>query len=548
MIKNSIFSKLLTLFLGLFITTGTMAYPSLDDLLNESSKEDQIIDSYIDETRKELVEEKIPAKVVSKKNDKVVEFIKKDSVDGKETLKEFNSIKPVDNDLVRFFIKYYSTVGRAFLKRSINRMKIYFPLVKKHLIKNNLPLELSVLAIVESGYNPEALSHKVARGMWQLMPLTGKIYNLKIGNYIDERMDIDKSTEAAILYLKSLGEMFNKNWDLVIASYNGGGGYISSLIRKHKKTDFWKLCKISGFWSETLEFVPRFYAILHILKNAEKYNFTLPGLDHSVGFEKVTVPKNVQLKTIAKSSSIPLAIINKLNPHFKKCIALENCNLFVPKTMGNMVVRKIRTNLRFKSIVLNKEPTHRVKHKKRYRIIYYKIRRGDSISKIAKKFRISSSLIYKYNRIKKYRRLSIGKVIKVLKPISNRKIIAKKRRKRNVRKKFNIKLKKQPVLKHIVKSGDTLFRIAKRYRVSPKKIIRYNRLANPKRIFRGMVLKIPVKKNSKKGIVIYRVKKGDTLFRIARKFNTSIKIIMKFNRLKSRKTIAAGKILKIPRI
>lgn len=100
----------------------------------------------------------------------------------------------------------------------------------------------------------------------------------KINGIVDERMDVEKSTRAALLFLKSLAETFNNNWDLVIASYNGGGGYISSQIRSQKESNFWKICQISGFKNETLEFVPRFYAVLHILKNPEKYNLQAPNL------------------------------------------------------------------------------------------------------------------------------------------------------------------------------------------------------------------------------------------------------------------------------
>ncbi len=563
--------KTFYLFLLIFFTLQSKTifsyhFPSLDEVLSEESNDERIINNYIKETKKNLTAKTKTIKVYkqlqqedlqdqnNKKDLENITIYNQNSESSNWPFIRFNSIKHVNHDLVRFFIKYYSTVGKAFLNNSLKRMKVYFPVVKKFLKKHNLPLEFSVLPIVESGYNPIALSHKGARGMWQLMPLTGRIYSLNISNAIDERMDILKSTESAILYIKSLSEMFNKNWDLVIAGYNGGGGYISSMIRKHKKTSFWKLCKISGFKSETLEFVPRFYAILHILKNPDIYGIENNSVFSNISFEHISIKYPVPFSKISSITSIPMQVLKDLNPHLLKKHAVDGARLYVPRKMGTMTLSKINTNINYKKYILAKKAEKSKKTNVKLKMIRYRIRRGDTIYKVSKRFSVSVKNIVKFNRLKRKKYLYKGLILKI--PIYTSKRIKRKSIVRNVKhykksvyknKRKNLKIKRRNIVKHIVRKGETLYRIAKRYQVSAKKIININRILNPKRIFKGMVLRIPLKKKKgNKSFVYYKVRKGDTLYKISKKFKVSVIKIINFNQISNKKYIVAGIILKIP--
>jgi membrane-bound lytic murein transglycosylase D len=412
-------------------------------------------------------------------------------------------------------------------------MQEYFPIVKKYAEEIGLPLEVAVFGIIESGYVADALSHKGARGIWQLMPLTAKIYDLRMNSYIDERMDVEKSTRAAFLYIKSLSEMFNKNWALILASYNGGGGYISNQIRKHKESDFWKLCQITGFKSETLEFVPRFYAVLHILKNPSAYQLEFPKFNSKIRFDRIKVPRNLKFSLLSKYTSIPEHILEELNPHLKKSIALKNSHLFVPSNMGKMVKSKIKAYWKQKRYVANKKQARR----SRYKIVRYRIKTQDTLSEIARRYGTSTSKILRYNRgrIKSASRIYKGMVIRV-----------------PVKKGYQVKKRRNRTIVYTVKNGDTLYKIARQYQVSVETLKQANSLRNHV-IYKGQTIRIPLSRTGysrathrkKKSWTVYRVKSGDTLSGIARKYRVSVREIKKKNGL-SGNMIRKGQEIRIP--
>ncbi len=150
-------------------------------------------------------------------------------------------------------------------------MKKYLYFIKKYAKKYSLPIEICILGIIESGFNKNAISKSGAVGIWQIMSETAKIVGLKS----EERVNPDKSTHAAFLHLKNLIRLFNQNWPLTLAAYNGGGAYIKKLVKVNNEKNFWKLCLIKGFKKETKDYVPKFYALLHIIKNHSKYDIKL---------------------------------------------------------------------------------------------------------------------------------------------------------------------------------------------------------------------------------------------------------------------------------
>lgn len=564
---NSIFKSIFILLtIIMFSNTALFAksYPKLNEFLEDYSQEEKVIDRYIQEIRSDLNKDCEPSNKLSNNNKKSLIKNKKNEICKTTAVRfakeVFTQINEVDNKLVRFFIQYYTTVGRAFLIRSFKRLERYYPLIEKYADKYGLPKEVAILGIIESGYVPHALSSKGARGIWQLMPLTAKIYGIRINSYLDERMDIEKSTRSSFLFLKSLSDMFNGNWELMIAGYNGGGGYISSQIRKHKENNFWKLCRISGFKSETLEFVPRFYAVLHIIKNAKKYGLEEPLFEKKVFFTKVKTNKTFSLKSLSKATGIPKEVLTELNPHFRKKIVLNKTNLYIPKTLKNGVLGKIRIlkhintqlasnakhNYSGKKVRKTSHRKERARHiakrkRKNYYIARYKVKRGDTISGIARRYGVSSSTILSYNNIRNPRRIYRGRVLRIPVKQNRRKEITRLNYPRKT-----IYSNSSSVLYYRVKNGDTLYSLAKKYSMSVNKLKRQNNLRSST-IYKGQKLKIVINKRVRVKMVVYKTKRGDSLYHLARKFNTSAKKIATYNQSINRKSrLIAGQIIYIP--
>lgn len=522
--------------------------PALEDLLDDTPKEEKIIEHYIKETSQTIFEEE-------NVRDSIFNHLAK-----KEKgifLGQEEGICVPQHDLINFFIQYYTTVGRPYLTRSIKQMEIYYPIVEKYIKEIDLPRELAVLGIIESGYNPQALSHKGAMGIWQLMPLTAKIYGLKINGIVDERMDVEKSTRAALLFLKSLAETFNNNWDLVIASYNGGGGYISSQIRKQKESNFWKICQISGFKNETLEFVPRFYAVLHILKNPEKYNLQAPNLSNVLTFENLKIAKTITLKDINQITSIPEYLLKELNPHLKKGVALPSANLFVPRNMGRMVSERINRHrgivvVKDQGVVIQKRKPAPIVRRKTpsKRIVFHKVKRGDTLYKIAAKHKANVAEIKRLNKIKNTNHIKLGSNLRIpVKTTAPTRKVAQRTPRKPVKKASAYKKTtntKSRVILYQVKRGDTLGKIANQYKVSINDLKKWNNLKNKSTILLGEKLRIYANQPAP-ATLTYTVKKGDTLYSLAKRFNTTIQTILTYNNLKSGNHLLVGKRIVIPK-
>lgn len=533
-----------------------------NDILDDKSNQDKIIDNYIKDIKRELSpnqqeKEIISDKILSGSNIEIksiqVESLNIEDQDESNRIRNFNKIEPVDNEMVKFFVQYYTTAGREYLIRSLERMETYYPVVEKYLKKYGLPLEVSLLIIVESGYMPKALSTKGALGLWQLMPLTAKIYGLKINQYVDERMDVEKSSFAATRYIRDLIETFNGNWELVLASYNGGGGYINSQIRKQKENDFWKLCKASGFKSETLEYVPRFYALLNILKNPEKYDIKAPFLSSKTSFETIVNAKNLSFKSISEYTGVLENTLRELNPHFKEDIALKNCNLFVPSSMSNLVAGRLNRNVREERIAIrfagqnDNEVTYSNKPKKKQTANVYKhiVQSKETLSQIAKRYHTTAYKIKKYNNVKK-----INKGMVLMIPVYQSSYSSQVKKNSAGLSVNTSNYNKSKVTVHKVKSGDTLMSIARKYNLNVQDIRQMNNIKGDV-IKKGQMIQVrsaggASSSGTKKSIVSYRVKKGDTLYSLSKRFNIEIARLVSYNKIGSNQLVT-GKTILIPR-
>ncbi len=216
------------------------------------------------------------------------------------------------NDKTHAFINYFVVKDRDYTKMVMRRKDVYFPLFEKYFEKYNLPDELKYLSVIESGLNPKAVSRARAVGLWQFMAGTGKYFSLKHDWYLDDRMDPDKSTEAACRYLSQLYSMFH-DWELALAAYNSGPGTVRKAIRRSGyKKSFWEVYPYLP--RETRAYVPQYVAIIYAMNHAAEHNIVEPAREVLMPHDTLQVKKFLHFETFAKLTGTCLEDLQKLNP------------------------------------------------------------------------------------------------------------------------------------------------------------------------------------------------------------------------------------------
>ncbi len=438
---------------------------------------------------------------------------------------QHNEIPVVLNDHVRAEINRLTGREKNFFKIAYKRSGKYRPMIVRELKKAGLPVELSWLPLIESGYRVNALSPARALGLWQFIPSTGYKFGLKRSRYVDERLDPEKATHAAISYLKELHKIFG-DWATVLAAYNCGEGRVLKVIRAQNVNyldNFWDLYQ--KLPRETARYVPRFLATLHIVKNLDKYGLNDLELCEVTEYETAVVNKRLRLKNIARTLGIPTDTLRELNPELRyQILPGNNYELRVPRGMKKTLVAR-----------LDKIPE--TKNSPGYpKVVYHKVRRGDTISTIARKYGSSIRAIAKANNLNRRYLIVAGKVLKV--PTA-----------KSYRKKYQSGPRKIPA-KHVVKSGDSLWILARRYNTTTKAIQRLNNLRTT-RLHIGQKLRIPGAKGSEKKAVAkenknlkkYYVKRGDAPVKIAKKHHMSLQRFLKLNQLQKWSKIYPGQTL-----
>jgi membrane-bound lytic murein transglycosylase D len=222
------------------------------------------------------------------------------------------------NSKVNYFINFFQHKGHGFFAKWLSRSERYIPIMKEILRKEGMPEDLVYLAMIESGFTPHAVSVANAVGPWQFISGTGKRYDLKINDWIDERRDPIKSTVAAALYLKELYALFNNDWYLAAAGYNAGENKILRAINMYETRDFWEISKGSYLKRETKDYVPKLLAAAIIAKEPAKYGFAdiayLPAMD----LDTVEVTARTDLDLIARLTDVPYNTLRELNPELRR--------------------------------------------------------------------------------------------------------------------------------------------------------------------------------------------------------------------------------------
>ncbi|TAG61621.1 MAG: lytic transglycosylase, partial [Runella slithyformis] len=209
------------------------------------------------------------------------------------------------------FVEYFIYRKPHFVKRMLEQMHLYFPLYEKYLAEYDMPRELKFLSLIESGLNPRVISYAGAGGLWQFMPRTGKEFGLYQDDYIDERFQPAKATEAACKYLRQLYRVFG-DWEMALAAYNVGPGNVKRAMRRSGSNTFWGIYNFLP--KQTRHYVPQFVAITYMMHYASDHSIFAETPNYPVLTDTIQVNGYFNLHTFANLSGIPLAELYQLNP------------------------------------------------------------------------------------------------------------------------------------------------------------------------------------------------------------------------------------------
>ena len=379
-------------------------------------------------------------------------------------------------------INLYSTRRRLTLSRVLGLSELYFPLFEEELEKNNLPIELKYLPIVESALNNTVRSSAGAVGLWQFMYRTGKYLGLEINSYVDERRDPIKSTKTAVKYLTYLHGLYN-DWHLALAAYNAGPGNVNKAIRRSGGSkNFWIIQEFLP--RETRNYVPSFIAVNYLMNHASDHNlypikpkFTIRHVD------TVQVSQQVSFAQISEILCIDYDDLVFLNPQYKQG--------FVPKSQ-NAIKFSITLPVGAIGDFINNEQSiydYKLKEEEKRNINVYaststlthKVRRGESLGVIAERYKVKSSDLRRWNNLNRRNFIYPGQKLKVHAKATTR------RKTQNKKKEITY----NGYLYYTIRNGDTLWDIAKLYKgISAKDIMKLNRFSNKKVLRVGMKIKI----------------------------------------------------------
>ena len=479
---------------------------------------------------------------------------------------------------------------KSFLKnrkKSFERLmaisEYYFPLFEEALAKQNVPLEIKYLAVVESALNPKAVSRVGATGLWQFMYQTGKQYNLKIDSYVDDRSDPLKASEAAAQYMSNMYNIFG-DWDLVLASYNSGPGNVAKAIRRSGgQQNYWNIRR--NLPQETQGYVPAFLATMYIYEYHKEHGI-VPNraIIKHFATDTILIKKEMSFKQISDLLDIPVSQLQLLNPSYKLNVVpfyqdqphflrLPKDKISVFASNEDKIYAYVKRELDFrekpfqvsKAVVVTDSLNYTQQRVTLPKSKYYTVKRGDNLSEIANKYNVSVDDIKKWNNLKGTT-VSRGKSLKILTNESVVKMVKKEPKTDNQQiavsdAKINKEDKTKKIVKadtlsaavatyYVVQKGDNLGNIAKKNNVTVEEIKEWNNLSNAS-IQLGMSLQVAKnEENTKEELAVapkmenveYIVKKGDNLGSIAKKYGSSIDDLKQWNNL-SDNNISLGKSL-----
>lgn len=438
----------------------------------------------------------------------------------------------VYNKQVTAYLDTFQNKQRNYFKRWLARSGKYLPMIQAHLKAADLPLDLAYLAMIESGFNQRAYSRSHAVGLWQFMRATGREYNLRVDRWVDERRNAEKSTRAAVAYLKDLYETFN-DWHLAVAAYNGGPGTIKRALQGSASKDFWQIAQKKRLRLETKRYVPKLIAAIIIANDPEKYGFTDISYEKPLLYETIEVGPGLNLEAAALLVGTDKKVIKNLNQELrttKTPLNRESYQLHIP--FGSKAVAQ--KNLpRLHGVVRTDYKTHLV-------------RKGESYQQIVRRYNVNFETIRRLNNLSGNTPI-IGARLKIPYSQIHYRLLPEGA--------DATAAARDELVLHTVKRGETISQISQQYQVPAEMIVVWNGLSSVHKITAGQQLALylagseehPQHRTAASNAAVHRapdyaaeteyrwylVKSGDSLWTISRRFKTSLNEIRRWNNLKS---------------
>jgi membrane-bound lytic murein transglycosylase D len=455
-------------------------------------------------------------------------------------------IPRVINDRVEKQLKWYKQKNPEGLRVSYARSGRYGAMVRRELAIRGLPQELQWLPIVESAYHPLAYSWANAAGLWQFIPETGKRYGLTQTSWVDDRMDPYKATSAAVAYLSDLYDMFG-DWLLALAAYNCGEERVLRAINRYGTQDFWAL-KLPR---ETADYVPRFLAAITILAHPEQYGLTLPDPLPPYVFEEARLEKSIALADAARVLGISHDQLKAMNTGIRNGVTPPGgYDLRVPLGTSSILLARLADI---------PEGNHTPQPEGRS----YKVRRGDTLARIASRFGTSVTRLKQLNKLRGTL-IRVGQTLHVPGKGYDDTAVASAETRKPASSSSSEKTAQASGghVSYKVRRGDTLFSIAQKHGTTVDALIRANRLRSariqvnqvlalsgeaPETVVQAPAVKASL--NPEPGsttTVSYKVRRGDTLGAIADRFNVSLSVLRKANPRVKPTRLMVGQTIVIP--
>ncbi|MEH6575729.1 MAG: LysM peptidoglycan-binding domain-containing protein [Amphritea sp.] len=421
-----------------------------------------------------------------------------------------------------------------YMQRVTQRASRYYYYILSEVLKRGMPAEVALLPIVESAYDPFAYSHGRAAGAWQFIPGTARHFGLKSSWWYDGRRDIVASTDAALTYLQQLNKRFDGDWELALAAYNCGGGNVSKAIRHNKQkglpTDYWSL----NLPKETQAYIPKLLAVAKLIRDAEQHKLELPALANQPVFQIIELDSQIDLAQAAELASISTQELYQLNPGFNRwatdpegphrlLIPVEKANLFRTKLAALPIEQRVNWTR-------------------------YKIKSGDAISTIARRYNTTTAVIRSANKMQN-NKLRAGRYLLIPTARNQSSDYVLSQTQRYNRKQSQLANSNRKKQTYTVRSGDSFWVIARKFDVSVRQLASWNQMAPGDTLRSGQQLAIwkaitttALAPSDQKIIrsIGYQVRSGDSLARIAGKFRVSIKDIQRWNKLTGKKYLQPG--------
>ena len=487
------------------------------------------------------------------------------------------------NEHVDKWINYFQGRGRPYMEMYLSRSTRYLPMMKNVLRENGLPEELVYIALIESGFSPKAHSRANAVGYWQFIRSTGKRFGLQVDTFTDERRDPVLSTRAAAEYFKALYNLLG-SWHLSMAAYNVGENRVKRATTRYMTKDFWALLKKRrALPAETKNYVPKFIAAALIAKNPAKYGFANIEYQEQLSYDTVALQSPISLSKLAANIGVDVEELKLLNPKFRTDFVPISRG---PETVVRIPVGRATDALAALSISVMSQP--KVIQADYY---FYKIRRGDTLSTIARKHRTTVSQLRRLNDLSNRVILRVGRTVKVPDaggdshiqfvteddeargPAGGKAVPA-----------VDVRMDGEF---HVVRRGENLSTIARRYGLSVGEILRLNRITTRSVIRKGQKIRVKAESNPKSAVrgkkstialaqyrapssssaknVVSRelkakktaalesarpkrhvVRRGETLLDVSRKYGVSLGNLARANKVKWNYRVMAGERLLIP--